>query len=555
MPLAPDEAAGGAGYAWVTGDAPVSSSITEHDCDGPNQLWSPSWNATGGATILSFDYWSTVIGGIKVRIDNGAGTVDVKPVEFQTIQTFDAPSRYSWQRTELNLADHVAPTSNMRVAFIGEPNGGVNELGVDNVRVEAATACSRSALAIESTVVDDSPAGWGNGNGLLEPGETAYLHITLRNNGSSTAFSPAGIAFSSTSGVLVHDAVSSWPDVSPGSTAPPGDDGFVVSLPHGMTCGDTLVVEFEFIDAAGTLSREIWNPETGDRVTDLILEDTFESDLGWTTDGPDPGGGVWERGDPVGTKEGSLQANPENDSPNDAGSQCYVTENGPPGGDENAHDVDAVHSILFSPLLDFSGYKRASHSFDLWYHDSATMDPSENYFGFAVKVEGDDSGYLFRYWKDTRNGYWETVNLDLTESVPMIANVRLVYLAVDQDAATYPWYQDHVVEAGIDNVRVEADRQHCDLSSIDPPNPVGNTLLVAKSGADAELAWQVPASDASHDPAAYYQVHVSSHPEDGFSVESSTRETTSLRPLDGAGEYYKLVSINAAGSSGEEPLP
>ena len=56
--LAPDEAAGGSGMAWVTGDAGGPSSAEAFDCDGVVYLISPTWDGTGGATILSFDYWT-----------------------------------------------------------------------------------------------------------------------------------------------------------------------------------------------------------------------------------------------------------------------------------------------------------------------------------------------------------------------------------------------------------------------------------------------------------------------------------------------------------------
>jgi hypothetical protein len=130
-----------------------------------------------------------------------------------------------------------------------------------------------------------------------------------------------------------------------------------------------------------------------------------------------------------------------------------------------------------------------------------------------------------------------------------------LYLAIDRDSTYAFYYSDHVVEAGIDNVHVEADRQYCDLSGIDPPNPVGNTLRVNKAGPDAELAWQEPPADASHDPVAYYDVYVSGRPDAGFAVDESTQGPSTRRPLDSTTEYIAVVSVNAAGASGEEPVP
>jgi hypothetical protein len=561
VPFAPETAAGGSGYAWVTGDAPTSTSINEHDCDGPNELISPTWDGTGGATILSFDYWSFSEaapwgGGLIVRIHNGSTEVDVVAVNRMTTQSFDSSSRHGWQRAELNLADHITPTSTMTVTFIGNRASRPNEVGVDNVRIETATTCSRSALAIDTVTLDDTPAGWGNGNGLLEPGETATLRYTLRNDGTATAFSPTGTASRGTPGLVIHDDTSSWSDIPPAGTGAPTDDGIVVSLPHGLTCGDTIILYLELTDAAGTLAREQWTNETGDSATDVLLADTFESDLGWTVDGPGPGGGVWERGDPVGTTYGTDQANPEDDSPNDAGSFCYVTENGPVGGDPNANDVDLEYTTLYSPPIDFSGYKRARQSYDLWYYENTMYFPDDqDYFFTTVTVEGGEVDLLIYTLFGTSTGGWTTKHQDLTESVPMIPDVRLTYWAIDHDETWSIFYQDNVVEAALDNVLVEADRPVCDLSGIDPPNPVGNTLRVDKDGSDTEMSWQVPASDAGHDPAAYYDIHVSGAPDSGFVVEDSTLDTTSRRPIDSPDEYFVVVSVNAAGMGDSTPTP
>ena len=76
----------------------------------------------------------------------------------------------------------------------------------------------------------------------------------------------------------------------------------------------------EIVDASGTSVVEVWSPELGNTVTQVLFEDTFETDKGWTAQGRS-GAGVFQRGDPVGTLDGANQANPETDSPNDAGTR------------------------------------------------------------------------------------------------------------------------------------------------------------------------------------------------------------------------------------------
>ena len=57
-----------AGMAWVTGNS-TTASVTSNDCDGQNKLISPTWDGTGGATLLTFDYWSFLPGNFSGGID------------------------------------------------------------------------------------------------------------------------------------------------------------------------------------------------------------------------------------------------------------------------------------------------------------------------------------------------------------------------------------------------------------------------------------------------------------------------------------------------------
>jgi len=445
----------------------------------------------------------------------------------------------------------------MRVTFVANPGFYVTEYGIDNVRVEAATSCARSGLRMSEVTVDDSPAGWGNGNGTLEPGETARLTVELLNDGSTTAFAPSGTLESSAGGVLIHEATAEYPDVPSGGSAVNLGAGFSVTLPTNTGCGATTVFEFSFTDAAGTVSRASWSPESGYAVTEIVFEDDFETDQGWIVDCFFCGG-IFQRGDPVGTSDGSNPVNPEDDSPNDPGTFCYVTENGLPGGDPDATDVDR-RSALHSPLLDLTAYKRARLIFDLWYYDSKTSPATENTGSFGPRVEGDEY-YLLEPELRTTNG-WESRTLPLETRVAMTDNVRLTFEAVDQCQGTgLPWCcpdcTSDTVEMGVDNVLVEGDLQVCDPLGVgDPPNGIGDTLRVNKSAGSAEIVWQASPVDTSHDGAAYYELFVSFAPDGGFSVGGTATVTTALRPPAPMTEFYKLVAVNPAGTSGDEPAP
>ena len=129
---------------------------------------------------------------------------------------------------------------------------------------------------------------------------------------------------------------------------------------------------------------------------------------------------------------------------------------------------------------------------------------------------------------------------------PLGSDVHLSFTAYDEGT-------DDIVEAGIDNVLIEADRQVCDPISVSPPNNVGDTLLADKTGADVALQWGVPVIDPTHDAAIFYKLYVSGFPEGGFDVKSGPFSPTVTRPLEDTSEYYLLSAVNGGGTSEENP--
>ncbi len=324
-----------------------------------------------------------------------------------------------------------------------------------------------------------------------------------------------------------------------------------MTAPAGRDCPESIVFDFEVVDAAGTASSFTWSNEFGYSVTETVFEDTFETDKGWQATGVS-NLGKWQRGDPVGTMNGSDQANPETDSPGDAGTQCYVTENGLPGGPAGLTDVDptaaALQPNLYSPWLDLSVYKRARAIYDLWYYDDSTLDPIQDYGEIGARTKHPNDIHRKRFQDDPTGG-WITVNMDLTPLVPMATEVRLAFIPFDNSP-------DHVVEMGVDNVFVEGDRQVCDdLGIVNPPNGIDDTLRVNKQDGNADIVWQASPVDGSHDGAAYYELYVSGTPDVGFAVTDSSAATSAARSLGPITEYYLLSAVNAAGGSGDEPTP
>ena len=549
--FSPDTGSSGSGLAWVTGHAASPGTVAATDADRQTKLISPVFDGTGGATLLSFDIWAhetgNGYGGLVMDVSNGTTTKRVTLTRLMLAQSFAATAPHGWQRLEVDLATLVPPTSTMKVTFVSVPSNPLSEFGVDAVQLDRATVCGRSGLRLASVAVDDGKPGWGNGNGVLEPGETARLTLTVANDGALAASGPRATARTWPAGLVVHEGTASLPAIAAGASAASTGPGITLTADPRASCDDALVLELDLTDDSGAHVAATWTPEYGTRVTDVVFRDTFASDTGWIVEGD--GAGRWQRGDPVGTSVSGTPASPETDSPNDPDALCYVTENGVVGGAASASDVDPGGGVgLYSPIVDLSAYKHARVRADVWYYDSSTSDQNQDYGSRGAYVDEPIMQAYDIAWDVAPTSGWVARTHELTE-IPFVGGTRLFFEAYDTST-------DHVVEYGVDNVRVEGDRQACAASGIDArPNGIGSTLRVTKSEGAVRLTWSAAPADAAHDPAAYYRVHVAPAPTGAFVVADTATGLSSDRAPGGAGESYLVSAVNGAGTSGDEPAP
>jgi hypothetical protein len=81
-------------------------------------------------------------------------------------------------------------------------------------------------------------------------------------------------------------------------------------------------------------------------IDQLLMEDDFESEQGWTVDNVDVQDGAWERGEP------KFSFSQPGEDHSDDGTFCFVT--GAQGGLPEDNDLDGGPTILTSPLFDLS---------------------------------------------------------------------------------------------------------------------------------------------------------------------------------------------------------
>ena len=106
-----------------------------------------------------------------------------------------------------------------------------------------------------STMNDSCPYGGpGDGNGLVEPGESVTIGVILENDGIVDLTNIAGTLVSSNPWVTINDNAGTWPDIPIGSTAPQNDT-FQYDVDPAAACSSSLDFEIDLTyDQGGNIT-------------------------------------------------------------------------------------------------------------------------------------------------------------------------------------------------------------------------------------------------------------------------------------------------------------
>jgi hypothetical protein len=228
--------------------------------------------------------------------------------------------------------------------------------------------------------------------------------------------------------------------------APATDEGgglFTATLPAG-TCGGRIDYFLAARDVSGepftspASAPAAYHTAWSSSSLTTVFADDFETDRGWTvTNDLTLTGGAWERAEPLDT---GAQGGYDSD---DAGSSCYVTQNGLPGANANAFDVDGGPTVLESPLLDFSAGDGLV-SFSRWSFSNA--DPTD---GLRVEVSNDGGDlYVPVELVVLKGGGWLRDAFRVSDFVAPSAEVRVRFSVADLPA-------NSTTEAALDDFRAE----------------------------------------------------------------------------------------------------
>jgi hypothetical protein len=249
----------------------------------------------------------------------------------------------------------------------------------------------------------------------------------------------------------------------------------------GFACGDAPQYYYAFTDSScGVLTDPPGAPALvrGAAVGTLttLLQDTFETDLGWTPSVLGATSGQWQRGVPV--NDPGWAYDPAADG--DGSGRCWLTQNEP-----GNTDVDGGSVQLLSPVLDLSA-PGVVIEYDLYLR---LTNPNGNDRVLVEASVGAGPWVVVARHEQDLGLAWVHVTLDRASLVAAgLApgpNARLRFTATDGDPGS-------VVEAGLDGVRV---------SQISCASPGASycTATVNSSGGRAHVTTSGTASVAADD--------------------------------------------------------
>ncbi len=208
------------------------------------------------------------------------------------------------------------------------------------------------------------------------------------------------------------------------------------------------------------------NPDNNSTIVELVqgYEDPFLVDLGWEVSG-NANSGNWERAIPGGTFAIQFLITPPEDSQNDIGNRCFVTDNAVDFG----NGVIGGTTILTSPTFDLSSYTEAVINYERWF---ISMLPAQNFIpgNDTLKVlvsNGSETVLLEKVDMSDFDGNpaWVPASFQLDDLIAFSDSMQLRFEVRNTNA--------DIVEAAVDNFKIEGNFEieyECFISDFDFSN-------------------------------------------------------------------------------------
>ena len=211
-------------------------------------------------------------------------------------------------------------------------------------------------------------------------------------------------------------------------------------------------VRAELLDLAPASTPITVTPHSSANV-DFALQappfyDDAETDRGWTLGAPDDDAvaGRWIRDVPIGTTNGSFEAQPSQDHSPAPGTICFVTGNAPAGSPNTQESVRGGKTTLISPSMDLSGITDPRIAYWLWsYNTHDIVAPFGSTFTTEISNDGGASWSLVSTFMASR-APWVRIELRALDYFAVPSNSVKVRFTVENRIAG-------VVEAALDDFK------------------------------------------------------------------------------------------------------
>ena len=223
------------------------------------------------------------------------------------------------------------------------------------------------------------------------------------------------------------------------------DGTWTASIP-ALSCYDAVSYQVLATAVDASIYVSPWISASVFTGTDVVLDDAFETNLGWTAGaaGDNATTGIWTRVNPVGT-----DAQPEDDHTPTPGVLCWVTGQGSVGGGVGDADVDGGTTTLVSPVLNLAAHPEARISYWRWYSNTAGAAPNAD--TFVVQISNNGTTWVnvevVGPSGDQVSGGWFFNEFKVADIVAPTANVRVRFRASDLGSGS-------IIEAAVDDFKV-----------------------------------------------------------------------------------------------------
>ncbi len=288
------------GYGQVDGYGAVkrAEDLTRTDVDGPDEVDTGTKEVTFEATLpvtrtpytiendeTTFrvtipDDWSKPTN-IKVTADGGVdySSSNTNPTSSDGYWTFEGTLIHTedidfYQECEVKVEfDSDAPTVNLATDFDVEAKAWTNGVRASKVSHTISVLPVPNIIYNDHLVDDDSlGSSSGNGDGIVNPGETIELNLQVRNIGSQTATGLQGTLSTTSPYVNITDAEEGYGNVGAGQTAwSLGDYDFKLS--SSAPVGENLTFQLDFEDIPGHTWTDEFEIEVGGTEHDIAVTD------------------------------------------------------------------------------------------------------------------------------------------------------------------------------------------------------------------------------------------------------------------------------------------